>query len=342
VTAEGSRYRQANLDGTSRRAERAADLVGGEYDLLVMTSSWDSRCLCLLEVEVRARHGIGVFFENRGRLGLRDLHDPLIHEYLRSSCGSVHEFEKPSEDLDGLWGKLWEATLKAYVDIRRPLNVLLDLSTCPRYYAMGFLAAGLSRGVLASITCFYAEGDYHEERSDNRDEQFTAGRWETCSAPMLTGSADPGNARRYVVSVGFEGPKTYRAVNSDDPDRVVVLFPEPGVDPDYPKRTRRSNQLLFREYGVGEDDIVRAHAGDAIAAWKKLTEAGLARDDENPFYLCCGTKPHSVAMALHALIAERPTVLYAKPVGHKENKITPRGEYWTYRIRDLASPGAGV
>lgn len=333
-----SSYRQAHLAGSSQRAPAVPGLVDGEYDLLVMTSSWDSRCLCLLDADLQAKHGIGIYFQNRGKRGLRDVHDPLVREFLSRHCGQITEVEKPSEALDELWQALWLAAWEAYVEVGRPLDVLLDLSTCPRYYAMGFLAQGIRQGIVATLTCFYAEGEYPPPSPEDPGEEFTSGRWETRSAPMLAGTADPGNRRLYVVSVGFEGPKTFRAVSSDDPDRVVVLFPDPGVRADYPARTREKNDLLFKEFGIDDSRIVRAPAGDAIAAWRALDEANATQPDENPFYLCSGTKPHALAMAIHGLLTERPTVLYAKPVGHKETEISALGVYWSFRIQDLAMP----
>jgi hypothetical protein len=261
-----------------------------------------------------------------------------VQGFLEGCCDSTRLIERESEDLVGLWEELWVATWEAYASVGRPLDVLLDLSTCPRYYAMAFLAQGFSEGIVGRLTCFYAEGRYPPDPKELAVDQFTAGKWETHSVPGLAGTADPGSRRLYVVSVGFEGSKTFRAVSSDDPDRVVVLFPNPGVDPSYPERTREKNRLLFAEYGIEERQLINAPAGDAIKAWQALAAAAPAGEDENPFYLCCGTKPHSLAMALHGLITERATVLYAKPAGHKEIQIEPSGVYWSFRLEDVTLP----
>jgi len=335
-----STFRHAHVCGEGHSATSPNELVHSTYDLIVMTASWDSRCLCLCDVDVTANEGIGVFFANRGTLGLRDKHDPQVQRFLEESCSHTRFIERESEDLVGLWQQMWVATWESYVNVGRPLDVLLDLSTCPRYYAMAFLARGFRDGIVGRLTCFYAEGRYPPDPQEMAVDQFTAGKWETCSVPGLAGTADPGKKRLYVVSVGFEGSKTFRAVSSDDPDRVVVLFPEPGVDPSYPTRTKENNRLLFAEYGIGNDLMVKAPAGDAIKAWEALAESDVAADDENPFYLCCGTKPHSLAMALHALVADRTTVLYAKPAGHKEVEIEPSGVYWSYVLEDMALPEA--
>jgi hypothetical protein len=284
------------------------------------------------------RRGEPIFFANRRVLGLRDAHDPKVTAYLKERCQAVTMIEHPSEDLDGLWQALWKATWEAYADVGRPMRVLLDLSTCPRYYAMALLAGGIRKGVIGSLTCFYAEGEYPETGPENTNEQFTAGRWETRDVPLLTGTADPGKDRLYVVSVGFEGAKTFRAVANDDADRVIVLFPRPGVRPNYPQRTLESNRVLYDEYNLKAEDEIAAPAGDAVAAWKALVEANPIRPNENPFYLCCGTKPHSLAMAMHALIEDRVTVLYAKPASHKEARITPLQAYWAFSVRDVSVP----
>lgn len=331
-------FRQAYLDGESRFAESPDQLVSGSYDVLVMASSWDSRCLSLLTTTVRAHDGIGIFFANRGITGLREQHDPRVRDFLQERCARVATIEQPSEALDDLWAELWTALWTAFVRLQRPVRVLLDLSTCPRYYAMALFAGGIRRGVISSITCFYAEGRYPPSPRINPNDEFTAGRWAVRDVPMLAGTADPGNDRLYIVSVGFEGSKTYRAVSNDDPNRVAVLFPSPGVDSEYPARTRERNRLLFEEYGVRAQDVVCAPAGDAVEAWRMLANADLIRKSDNPFYLCCGTKPHSLAMAAHAMLDEHITVLYAQPASHKEIQIDPSGVYWTYTFRDLTHP----
>lgn len=333
-------FRQAFLDGSSQRAESVGEVAHGRYDLVVMTSSWDARSVSLVEAQIEAAHGIGVFFSNRGVLGFRDEHDPQVSAFLEQCCGQVAAIEGPSESLDFLWQQIWLAVSAAYIDVGRPLDVLLDLSTSPRYYALALFACGMRSGVLSSLTCFYAEGEY-PEATNGAQEQFTEGRWETRHVPGLAGTADPGNKRLYVVSVGFEGSKTYRVVSSDDPDRVRVLFPQPGVKPEYVDRTRQNNRLLLADFGVQDADMVVAPAGDAIAAWQALALSELAGPGDNPSYLCSGTKPHALAMAIHALVEDRPTVLYAKPASHKEARTRPLGVYWSYRIDDLTSPRTG-
>ena len=82
---------------------------------------------------------------------------------------------------------------------------------------------------------------------------------------------------------------------------------------------------------------MRSEAGDAISVWKDLTESALERPEcENIYYLSCGTKAHALGMALRAACLQFPCVLYNVPERHNYVEVTPTGQYWGYRIRDLS------
>ena len=58
---------------------------------------------------------------------------------------------------------------------------------------------------------------------------------------------------------------------------------------------------------------------------------------ESVYYLCSGTKPHALALALRALCIGSPTVMYNLPERHSFVEVEPSGVYWTYGIEDLAT-----
>jgi hypothetical protein len=152
------------------------------------------------------------------------------------------------------------------------------------------------------------------------------------------GECDPEKDRHYFVSVGFEGSKTLRVVTRAEPDHVSVLFPDPGYESDYVATTTRNNSELMNQFSVPGSRIVKAPAGDSIAAWEAM--GGIDLDDPvkyNVYYICCGTKSHSLALALRAMALGYPTVLYNKPDRHRESIIIPSGKYWRFDIVDLSA-----
>jgi hypothetical protein len=218
----------------------------------------------------------------------------------------------------------------------RPLRMLVDLSACPRYYAVGLLGAYITQGLVGSLTVFYAEGLYPEP-GNGEELVFTGSRWKSVEAPYFPGFWDPRKKTFYLVSVGFEGDKTLRTISRADPDRVSILFPEPGICPEYVEKTQHANADLVRMYRIPENQIVRAHAADAIAAWQALSRAAIERPDENAYFVCCGTKPHSIALGLRAKVLKTPAVLYNLPDEHRVVDIKPSGKFWKYEITDLTT-----
>ena len=334
-------YRRAWLHAASQHGSTPAELISGHYDLLVTTASWDARCLCLVDCAVTADSAVGIFFANRGEGALRDAHDPRIEAFLQRVGKQVTLMHRGSDELDELWVDLWRAVVETADTTRQPLRILLDLSTCPRYFAMALIAAGFRSHLVGELVVFYAEGRYPPRTAEDPHEPFTYGRWETVPVPLLEGHADPGLPRHYVVSVGFEGSKTVRAISSEGADNVTVVFPRPGVAPEYEERTMEENRILLDDFGIDQHEVIFAPAGDAVATWQALAEHRERWTCDDAFYLPAGTKPHAIGMALDATLGGDVSVMYAKPATHKESAIEPLGQFWRFTIRDLTAPSSG-
>jgi hypothetical protein len=333
-------FRDGFLRGVSTAGSSPADLLRDRVDLMIAFSSWDSRSVAVTAADVlTAEESVLVLFDVRDQQGLRDSHDRQLEEYLTRQARVTRILRGNSTELADVWSQLFVTIGELRQRLGRPIRLFVDLSACPRYYALAILANALGRGIASSICLFYSEGLYDDRHGDaERHEIFTSGRWSSVPVPGLVARWAPGKSRFYLASVGFEGAKTLRAVARADPDRVAVLLPDPGVRPDYAKRTRAMNDELFQQFQISDHCVVRAPAGDAIRAWQALSEAGLERpEEENSFYICSGTKPHSVALALRAMAHGSATVLYNLPDAHKVNDVKPSGIYWSFIIEDLSA-----
>jgi hypothetical protein len=311
---------------------------------MILCPSWDTRCISITESEsTTAELSIVLLFTQKDGLGLRKKHDAAVLQFAENHSKRVVIIEGNSVDVAGMWARLRESVLLFRDQIRRPLRVLIDISTCPRYYALALMAVALGTGVGKTVTMFYCEGVYDDgaKTEAEKHEIFTGGEWRPVAVPGLFGDWEPFKKRFYLASLGFEGAKTLRAIGKADPDRVGVLLPDPGIRPDYPAKTMHANAELFTQYTVPANSVVRAPAGDAIAAWKAMGESeGLERPlEENAYYTCAGTKPHSVALALRAIVLGYPTVLYNLPDSHKVTRILPAGKFWRFELQDLSSLG---
>jgi len=335
-------FRDGFLLGRSHIAGSVDELFAESYDVAVLVPSWDRRSICIAEARHwRAAVSIILFFKTRDSQGLRDAHDKVIHDFASENCGEVTVIEADSLKVDETWLQLIKKLVVLRDARKQPLRMFIDGSACPRYYLLGLVAATLGSGLVSQISVMYAEGRYPEKGTEEpRSEEiaFTEGQWRAIAIPALEGTYSPGKKRFFLVSIGFEGWKTMRVVSRSDPDRVSILRANPGTQDEYTERALVDNQALLRHYCIPEEQIVQAPAGDAIAAWKALSESSTDRSlEENSYYLCSGTKPHSLALGLRAMCLKSPAVLYNLPEGHKVVNISPTGKYWRFEITSLTA-----
>ena len=263
-------YRAGGIEAASTSGTDVNSLVQGEFDAIIVTPSWDSRCLSITDVaDVAASLGVCALFSNRGSQGLRDKHDPAVLAWLGNKVQQVVEVNGRSEDLRDMWRRIVSPLIGLMRERNRPLQVLIDLSTCPRYYAAGLLSTGLQRGLFSSITFFYAEAAYSGTPSSSGAESFTRGRWNPVPVPDRMGIYSPTKRRFYLVSVGFEGAKTFTAVSRADPDRVALLFPKPGFRREYEELCREQSDQLLEEYIIPPELVITPQPG----TWSRLGES---------------------------------------------------------------------
>jgi hypothetical protein len=334
-------HRHRFLFGRSSSSNNPDELVMGHYDLFLVAPSWDHRC----ESITAAKHAtvtssILLRFTTKDDFGFQAGHEQSVEAFLKKYSKEVFVIEGDAVKLAEVWSSLWQAVISVVERNHCPLRVLVDLSTCPRYYSLGFIAGLLQLGLARMVTVFYAEGQYLNHTAAHPiDYPFTVGQWSATAIPFLKGSPDALKQKAYIVSAGFEGVKTSRVLAREDPDRVAVLFPDPGVRPGYVDEAWNRNKEIIDQFRIPNEQIVRAPAGDAVGAWKALTRANLERaEDESVYYLCSGTKPHSLGLGLRAICLGFPTVMYNLPERHTFVEVTPSGVFWAYHIVDLTTP----
>ncbi len=333
-------FNASYLRARSCCGESVDDLYHGEYDLVVVSSSWDRRSVAIVDsTHLKGYCGVFYDFAERDDRGLRDEHDRCLRAFLAKTCRTTKEIKGESGDVEQLWSNTFELLVSVYREVGHSLRVFIDLSACPRFYSLGILAAGITSGIVHEVSFGYAEGVYPDELSeDHRHEMFTRGGWRAEPIPSLDGEWDPAEELVYLVSVGFEGSKTLRLVSREEPDHMAVLFPEPPVREGYEQRTYDNNKALFRLQGIKDDDLIKAHAADAVAAWQALREkVPETLLSKNCMSLCCGSKPHSLGLALHALTMPRIAVLYIVPDKHKVVDVKPNGVYWRFDVVDSSA-----
>ncbi|MBI1354980.1 MAG: hypothetical protein GC160_11585 [Acidobacteria bacterium] len=334
------KYQDAFLQAVSISSSGPPRALRDRYDVGLFCPSWDARCRSILAVaEVAWDISIVLELESDDPEGHRAQNFRDVERFVKERSGEVIICKGESVNTAALWEKLHVALRGAWGD-RRSSSMFIDYSTCPRFYSLGSFAVGVSSGRVGVVDFFYNEAEYTKTSTEGEyeDYPFSSGRWQVVPIHGLQGSFRPTAPKLFVVSAGFQGDKTARVLSREDPHRVSLLMPIPGTVLEYDAEVRARNDDIVRTYLIPGEQIIEAAAGDAVAAWKRLGKAGLERfEEEDVYYLCCGTKPHSLALALRSITTTHPTVLYNIPERFNYVPVVPTGRSWVYKIRDLSS-----
>lgn len=333
-----SKIRSSFVETLSCKSSSVQEIYSGTYDFLVGSASWDRRSVAIADSDnFSAEFALLFDFVKKDDDGLSKKHMSILQAAYKSRVSNLETELIEATFVDANWQLLNHHLLNACKKLERPLDVFVDLSTTPRYLTLGLLGVGFNLGLVKSVTYGYAEGRY--VANNNKQELFTEGGWAAVAIPGLSGEWEPHRSRHYLVSVGFEGVKTRQLVSKSEPDRVSLLFPDPPVKEQYREKTARANQPLIDDFRIGKEGQLSAHAADVVETLRVLDEADLENfDSENCLYVCCGTKPHSLAFAIRSLIKSEPALLYIVPESHRVSNVESNGVYWQYKVTDCSSP----
>lgn len=334
-------FEGGTFSGASVSSKDPSEIWFGQFQFAVVATSWDVRSTGFTKCD-------NLSFENccivnptaRDTAGLRDSHDPRILEFCRRVSSNISFISTISTSLRDPWKALkssfWAAMQNQVLETRNS-RIFIDISTCPRYLSLALIREALNSGLVSEIVVAYCEGIYPPTPSSYggmEEISFKKGALQAIPVPGYLGDYEPSREKLFVVSVGFDGWKTLNQLCRKEPEHVAVLLGDPGVIPEYAQRTRKANSALFERFGVVEDNVIRADAGDAVAAWKALTAwSADGGDDFNVSYLCSGNKPHSLALALRAMSLANVTLMYNRAARSEPIVVDFSGNFWRYSIK---------
>jgi hypothetical protein len=331
-------FREDYISAQSFKSTDRNAVLAGTYELAVFAVSWDRRCLSLAKsTSWRAKRAVVIRPPIVDSEGYCRRHEDDLSSLLAARCQTVEVIDGTKVGFDGVWDRLYAIGADETMKAPSPGAFLLDLSAMSRFYSAGLVAMIVRLGIAARTDCFYAEGRY-DAQIDVKEMLFSDGKWERKVVPFLDGKSNPSLGWYYLVSAGFDGQWIKKILFQDEPDRVGLLIPIPGVIPAYEQRCLDGIKPITAEFMIPENFHIKAHAADAVAAWQSISASKHERwEDEQVAYLCCGTKPHAVAMALRALVYRYPAVIYFQPERYKVIPVEEAGTFWRYTIIDHSS-----
>lgn len=339
----GTEFSDGLISARSSWAHSADELWKGYFDFALVGASWDKRSTAITGC-THLKFGSVVILKPPATetTDLLSRHYSKIKKYCAQVSDRVFTIDSDPKSINDELKSIRDTFLDEIAKPNRtiPAKVFIDTSTCPRYFTLALLAEAFRSGLTASITLGYAEGKYptaSPSYNDLEEISFTEGALQAVPIPGFFGEFEPSKAKLFLVSLGFDGWKTLNLLIRKEPERVVALLGSPGSAIGYEERALVANAALIDRFGLDESLILKAPAGDAVAAWKTISELNVENfESENVFYLCSGNKPHSIAFALRAMSTEFPALLYNRPERHMPVDIDVAGVFWTYVITPVA------
>lgn len=310
-------------------------------DALLLVSSWERRCteVCAANVDSFETAAV-VRFGETGETGRRAEHDAILLEHARTHAGTLVDLPSLSVyDFFGWRDALADFIIATKVRLKRPIDLVVDMTCLPKYYLLLTLGFALKAGVVRSITFFYAEGQYAPAGAKvalAKDHSFTHGEWTSFPVPYLEGELNPDRKVRVIASVGFETFQARKFIRSYEAERHILVTPNPGFTVEYEVRSDAEAHALASNLDVAAEEMIRAPAGGVVATSAEVMTVLDADDRFNDIGLCLGTKPQALGMGIAAQLRPRFTLVCRVPSTYVEADTPALGKSWIYMIEDLS------
>lgn len=331
-----TKFTEEHIRGTSKKITNTKGITD-KFDLLIFPVGWESRCTEITKYDIGDFHfdsAIILSLELDGDKGYLDEYFESVKSFVENKideCNVEYISGNPNEFINV--GRKLEEIISMHVkNLNRPINIGFDISSCPRYFYLHLLGFCLKNDITKKLTFFYSEGNYH---ADTIHFIHTEGDWEIIEMTEFKSNYNPEYKNFYIISAGFEGSRYRSVVAKYEPDMLGILLPEPGFKDEYTQKTKKECEILKEQFYIPENNIVKASAGDAIAAWEALNNPSLNRNDCNITYLTVGPKPHVLAMGIHGFLNENIIVTYRIPQGYTRMEVEAAGNFWQYDIENM-------
>lgn len=329
-------YQEDYIYGCSKKYE-IHEGISGNFDLLLISCGWESRCVDFIKRinhEFHYEHASIISFRLGEKPGYDKEYMEEITQLIKRDVDEENVFfiENEVTHLTKIAEDIKKLILPLTEKLNRPLNLAFDITCCPRYVFLFLVAFCLRNNLTKELAIFYSEPNY---QTRSKDYVHTKGQWRLIEIPELESRSINLNRRLFVVSAGWEGKYYRRLVSKSEPDYLGILLPNPGFSEEYTKKTWDECKPLVEEYNLTSESIVKAHAGDAVAAWKSLEAPLLNKPDCQINYLTFGTKPHALAMGIRGILHDEISVIYRIPDGYYRINALGNGNIWRYNLINL-------
>ncbi len=309
-------------------------------DLLLTTASAEPRCVEVLKANWQNfyYHGLILFSDKRESGRKEEYAESLQVHMSRLSGSSLNINSLPIGDTLS-WFQQFESVLTQVArNCGRAISVVIDGSCLPKHYLLFLLGFGIDQGITSSISIFYTEGIYKMTPQVSvlagTIYSFSSGAWKSLIIPYFEGQLSLEDRTRVVVSLGFEGLQSRNFLRSYQADKYAVIVPSSDREPEYDVVAEQESKAFLFETSTEHSAIIRANASSVVETLNRLEADDHKLRRYHDLLITLGSKPHALALGVHALLYRDKSLICRVPDSYLENETSSNGISWIYQIKD--------
>ncbi len=311
----------------------------GAYDLAVNCISWEARSLAALPILRRTTVPVkGIRFASSASVAAqKDEHAKAVLEAL-GTRGMIVEMA-PSLEFDKNVARVEALVRERYVEVGRPIRLLLDMSCLPKRYVLFLLGMGFKREYVSTLDILYAEGKYSAPSRTRlavlvSSGLVSVGEWSSVQVPFLEAKEYAPTDRDLVIAVGAEISAAVPLIERMDPRRlrlIEISGSEKRVPKAHLQLEKRALAPLL-EWPNCSRQAFELH--DIVGVARSI----LADRQRITTCLAISSKPHALAFGLAALADDSVDVVCRAPKSYAANDVQDTGIIYRFTLEDRFEP----
>lgn len=295
-------------------------------DVLILAASWEQRCLGLAQKMVVYRCGHILMTIYDGKSKKREENIKKLRKLL-PNVGRLKELDaRHSSPIENVCETI-EFIRK--LNLNRTPRISLDASSFTRKHLLQLLQGLDLAGLLGSCNLYHTEPlDYHTQDNESMSEGISSVK----AIETFGGAIRPSRDSLLILFLGFEGRRALAFLENLEPNRTVVVIPDPPYREDWKGRAEAQHHYLLS--CLPRDVLFKAHSllpsSTEELLLKISADAAFSPAKYNYFVGPMGTKAQLVG--LYRFWRQKRgalTVVYASPVRYKEERADfPPGRTW--------------
>lgn len=299
-------------------------------DILLCTASPEIRCLGAinkLDECYSVSKAIIIVYEHPDKMRQENLQ--LMIERLKPH-GLVKEIKANETAIIPKIAEIVSTIYESVKDIEYP-KITVDISTMIKWHLL-LLLKGLSQKELLSFVRFlYTEP---EDYILDLMHPLSFGNKGIFPVPFFQGNFDFSLETCLILMLGYEGQRAMAIFEAIDPEKCLLMIPDPPFKPEWKGRTEKMNQEIINL--VGKESLRYIDARNPYKIKKQIQEIISKADIShyNHIFAPLGPKPQLLGLFEYYIENnEKTNIVYVSPLRHNNLYSEEIGKTWIIKER---------